>query len=72
MFTKKHYEAVAQILKDAELKHPEAREAINEAVDSFCSLFSADNPRFDAGRFIHASIATNRPAMLIANHLRTS
>jgi hypothetical protein len=50
MFTRRHYEAVARVLRDAALDD-EARHALAQ---DFAAMFAADNPRFHAGKFREA------------------
>jgi hypothetical protein len=48
MFTKKHFEAIAKLIKEsnAETKYGVAQD--------LAELFSEDNPRFDGARFFKA------------------
>lgn len=64
MFSRKHYKEVADIIKINEEVHPEDHEAMNRIIHAFAISFKLDNPRFDRGLFIHATIATTRPAEL--------
>ena len=68
-FTRRHYKAIATVLKETEEIHPEAHDTINDLILTFCKLFQEDNPRFDAGKFIHATTATTRPASILAKGL---
>lgn len=45
MFTKKHFEAVARILKETDAK---------ELAAHFADMFEQDNPRFNRQRFMAA------------------
>ena len=51
MFTRKHYEKIADILKE----HRESNFVSHDLLaDKFAELFAEDNPRFDRTRFIEA------------------
>lgn len=58
MFTKQHYEAIAQAVNDATLI--DLKQTRNATIDKPCLLrhlvgiFTADNPRFDPERFREA------------------
>jgi hypothetical protein len=45
--TKKHYEAIAKVLRENDNKY--------DIVHALVDAFAADNPRFDPGRFLAAA-----------------
>jgi hypothetical protein len=47
-FTRRHYRAVAAVIRDADYLEPEQR---GQLVDDFSELFAADNCRFQPARF---------------------
>ena len=49
--TRKHFQAVADILKDAASLNTEQRD---ELARDFARLFQSENPRFDGSRFQRA------------------
>lgn len=52
MFSKRHYEAIATILRTHKPSDGESKEAYNELVEDFIELFEVDNHLFDRGRFV--------------------
>lgn len=56
MMTRKHYIAVADIIKTVfcENENVLTNEALVMLVEKFCCLFEEDNPNFDRLRFIKA------------------
>jgi hypothetical protein len=59
IFTKRHYEAVAEALQCAAShlsKSPLETAGFNEARDHLSALFASDNPRFNAARFNAACV----------------
>ena len=65
--TKKHFEKIAAILKDARLSagHVNSYEttivdlAINRIAHNLCHLFEKTNPRFNKERFFNATLPTS-------------
>lgn len=56
MFTRQHYEAIAEILSHAESNKYSTRQEVFDVMrDSFITLFAKDNPRFDVKKFTEAS-----------------
>lgn len=57
-FTQKHYEAIAQVIRDYEFqsltKTGQAREQITlcGVIEDLDIMFNADNPKYDSGRFL--------------------
>ena len=51
--TRKHYEKVAQILRQ-QVEQGADRGTVAEIATELVSMFQADNPRFDRGRFLSA------------------
>jgi hypothetical protein len=50
--SRKHYERAAEIVRELRASDDAtARDNACRVVDAFVELFSADNPRFDQGRF---------------------
>ena len=56
MFTKEHYEKIAEILKENEKANPYlcTREFQSKTVQSFVVLFKNDGKKFDKERFLDA------------------
>ncbi len=52
MLTKKHFEAVAQVLKAFPEGAPTASQA--KLAEAFADMFENENPRFERGRFLKA------------------
>ena len=52
MFTKQHYEAVAEILKRQRRVTLQQRGALDEVISEFCARFEADSQSFDRDRFL--------------------
>ena len=52
--TKKHFKAIASIIKDSKTQY--SRNKINKdiLIKDLCVVFSAMNPRFDKQRFVDA------------------
>ena len=48
MFSKRHYEFVARVLRDSRTPFP------STCPESFADAFAVDNPRFDRARFLKA------------------
>lgn len=63
MFSRQHYQAIAEELKQAEEvvlllpkeKQQAAKETVALLTNNFIKRFKADNPRFDEYRFIAAA-----------------
>lgn len=51
--SRKDYIAIAEVFARRSHMHPTSRESI-EVAQEIASVFAADNPRFDRGRFIRA------------------
>lgn len=59
MFTRKHYEAVAEIIKErskhyADMGRYGCANGAGSVGDKLADLFEKDNPRFDRDRFLAA------------------
>jgi hypothetical protein len=55
MFCKRHYEAIAQAMQDAQLNQPEeAKRGVARAVGTLADLFARDNDLFKRDRFERA------------------
>ena len=52
MMTRKHYVAVAEIIKAFPHGSPTASQA--KLIEAFADMFAQDNPRFDRGVFVEA------------------
>lgn len=53
--TKKDYIAIARAISVSERPNTsETRDSIDELAKRLCSIFAADNPRFDRARFLKA------------------
>ena len=50
--SKKDYRAIADAIKQARQKYPQATEAYNAIVDAIAVVLKKDNPRFDYERFL--------------------
>lgn len=59
MFTKKHFEAVAEVIRDVRAKHTvpnsvETMQSTAEIAKRFASMFATSNPRFSRSSFLEA------------------
>lgn len=55
MFVKRHYEAIAQAMQDAQCNlSEEAKRGIDRAIDRLADLFRRDNVNFKRDRFERA------------------
>jgi hypothetical protein len=58
-FQRRHYQAVADLLKDVQSANPHEdifiATLVLELVDRFADMFAADNPRFSRSRFVDAA-----------------
>lgn len=61
MFTRKHYEAIAKAVRNAQVSYDfdnaHATLGANALLDSLCVIFSADNQNFDADHFRTACVS---------------
>lgn len=54
MLNKKHYIAIAKVLRDSRLEHDDFSDIDKDIEDKLVSLFMLDNPKFDKNKFIRA------------------
>ena len=54
MFTRKHFEAVAAILKAQDTENYDVFKAVREIARNMADVFQASNERFDRNRFMQA------------------
>ena len=55
--TKKHYKAIAQVIKNSTIIFKSMNKQVinkNELINDLCDIFKQDNNRFDYDRFINA------------------
>jgi hypothetical protein len=56
--TRKHYEAIAQVLADARTPfNPGANQVRESIVEALARIMASDNPRFNRERFLRAAHA---------------
>jgi len=61
-FTKKHYEAVAQVIKNIEIINDPVMNFIYKEYVSlkFSSLFKNDNPNYNPDRFLKVALSNSK------------
>ena len=55
MLSKKHYKAIAEIIKNATLRTDPLLISRGDLMRDLCAYFKGDNPNFDSYRFARAS-----------------
>ena len=57
MFSRRHYQAIAKLLRDAawDAEMETCQHTVDKIRNQFVAMFHADNPRFSRARFIEAS-----------------
>jgi hypothetical protein len=56
MFTKRHYEAIAQVLRDADRPADQLPVRMAYVATKLADVFANDNPFFDRERFLRAAL----------------
>ncbi len=67
MFTRQHYQAIANFIQDATLDDDRMNEGYvierSRLMADIADMFKADNPRFDRQRFYDAAYGDKQPAV---------
>lgn len=55
MFSRRHYEAISEMIRNAKyIAQPDEQAGIDLVISELIDLFEKDNPNFDIGRFERA------------------